>query len=178
MVCLPCDPGQIVGPGVVFVLRWRNRCPSVPKRRKLPSGPRTVISGGWSKKRIGRRHAQGRGGRRAVAAGALHRAREAHARLSFTRRLAEDGSEVHAGHVVRAPQRLRRARARHHRRARDSPAENRRCGTGRWWRDSARAESVFFGVSQIVAIDQVLVLVVSGGQAVGGEAEPRVGCRW
>ncbi len=116
-VCSAVHPRQRVGPRSSTCWRWRNRCracrrggnsragrepssPAVPERTGRPASYRET-----------RRRACLPRWRFARSASELKR-------LSLTRLLRHHGSQIHAGHVVPRSQRLRRARARHHGRAR------------------------------------------------------------
>ena len=168
------DPGEIVGPRVVFVLgrkivarraEQRGSCPA-DRARHL----RRLIE-----EAVGRRHPERGGGRSAIAVRALRGARETHARFVH-QGLAEGGREVEAGDIVVRGERLRSSLPRNHRRARVALRRAEGAVLIDGGEVDAGGERVL-GCGQIVAVDQVLVLVVSGRQAVRGEAEARVAAR-
>ena len=110
------DPGQVIGPRVVFVLGGEivaERAEEAETAQRTEHGHlRRLIE-----EAVGRRHPQGGGGRSAVAVRALRGAREAHA--GFVHQgLAERGGEVEAGDIIVGGERLRSSRPRNHRRAR------------------------------------------------------------
>ena len=160
---LPCIQARLSRPRVVFILRGK----IVAQRAEEPeAAQRTqyVHLGRLIEESVGRRHPQRTRSRGAIAVRALRRPRETHARFVH-QRLAEGRRQIEAGHVVVRGQRLRRSLPRNHRRA----------GIALWRAEGAvlidrrqvdACGQRLLGRDQIVAIDQVLILVVSRGQAV------------
>src|ERR1039457_7222488 len=165
------NPGKIVGPRVVLVFVGK----VVPEIANEAETPQRAQDGGFGsliKEPVRRRHPQRCRRWSARAVSLLRGARKAHSAL--TREVfGERGSQTQTGDVVVGVERLGRA----------LPGKNRRAGVALGGTECSVLVEVrqvhpagkgVLGRDEIVAVLQVVVLPVAGGEAIGREAQAGV----